>query len=153
MEGSSFAHLPIPSRWDRELCECFRMIARRALRAKLVELARIASRGDSDLSGQENVDEFRRRLANVSAMLDQAALSSVIGIDERQPLLDGWIRIEAMFWLYNFPLAERRERLLDPAPGPQRFLALRTRCEMLREIDEELRWGKAPGSAVTARTP
>jgi hypothetical protein len=153
MEGSSFAHLPIPSTWDRELCDCFRMIARRALRAKLVELARVAARGVRNVTAEQNVDEFRRRLANVSAMLDQAAVSSVIGIEERQPLLDGWIRTEAMYWLYNFEPAERRERLLDPAPGPQRFLALRTRCQLLREIDEELRWGKHSGAAVTTRTP
>jgi hypothetical protein len=154
MEGSSFAHLPIPSRWDRELCECFRMIARRALRAKLVELARIASRGVPNVTAEQNVDGFRGRLANVSAVLDHAVAACVIDHEQKQLLLDAWIRTEAMYWLYNFPLAERRERLLDPAPGPQRFLALRTRCEMLREIDEELRWGRHSGAAGsgTART-
>jgi hypothetical protein len=78
---------------------------------------------------------------------------AMTNLEERQPTLAGWIRTEAMFWLYNFEPAVRREKLLDPNEGPQRFLALRTRCEMLREIDEELRRGKAPGSAVTARTP
>jgi hypothetical protein len=153
MEGSSFAHLPIPSTWDRELCDCYRMIARRALRAKLVELARTAARGTPNVSAEQNVERFRRDLADVSAMLDHAVAACVIGLEERQPTLDGWIRTEAMYWLYNLPPAARREKLLDPAPGPQRFLALRTRCQLLREIDEQLRWGKPSGAAVTARTP
>jgi hypothetical protein len=153
MEQTLAHHIPMPDGWDRELSGCFRMIARRALRAKLVELARIAARGVPNVTAEQNVDGFKRRLANVSTMLDHAVTATVIDHEQKQLLLDAWIRTEAMYWLYNFPLAERRERLLDPAPGPQRFLALRTRCEMLREIDEELRWGKAPGSAVTARTP
>jgi hypothetical protein len=40
------------------------------------------------------------------------------------------------------PPAARREKLLDPAPGPQRFLTLWTRREMLAEIDDEARRAK-----------
>jgi hypothetical protein len=155
MEQTLAHHIPMPDGWDRELSGCFRMIARRALRAKLMEAARIASRGDAGLSEQENVDGFKGRLESVCAMLDHAVAASVIDHDQKQLLLDSWIRTEAMFWLYNFPPPARREKLLDPAPGPQRFLSLRTRCQMLREIDEELRWGRQSGAAGsgTARTP
>jgi hypothetical protein len=139
MEEALARHLPMPSGWDHQLCDGSRMIARRALRAKLVELARIAARGTPNVTAEQYVDQFRRDLADVSAILDHAVAACVIDLDERQPTLDGWIRTEAMFWLYNFEPEARREKLLDPAPGPQRFLALRTRCQLLREIDEELR--------------
>jgi hypothetical protein len=117
------------------LAECYRTIAQQALRARLRELARITATDSS-------IDAYRGALADVCAMLDQAVALSAIEHVERQFLIDAWIRTEARFWLCRLPPAKRREKLLDPKPGPQRFLALRTRCEMLREIDEELRWGK-----------
>jgi hypothetical protein len=117
------------------LAECYRTIAKQALRARLHELARITAADPS-------VDAYRRSLANVCAMLDQAVALCTIELVERQGLIDAWIRTEAKFWLCRLPPEKRREKLLDPKPGPQRFIALRTRCEMLREIDDELRWGK-----------
>jgi hypothetical protein len=136
-----------------QLAEGSRTIARLALRARLRETARIAARSDSEGGdGEARVELYKRTLADVCTMLDQSVAVCAIEHAERQGLIDAWIRTEARFWLYQLPPAERREKLLDLAPGPQRFIALWTRRLMLREIDEELRWGKAPGSAVTART-
>jgi hypothetical protein len=117
------------------LAECYRTIAQQALRARLRELARMTAADPS-------IDAYRRSLEDVCAMLDRAVALCTIELVERQVMIDAWIRTEARFWLCRLPPAKRRDRLLDPKPGPQRFLALRTRCEMLREIDDELRWGK-----------
>jgi hypothetical protein len=112
-----------------------RVVARRALQARLVEVARVSARG-IPATAEQNVEQFRRHLANVRATLDHAVALCTIDHEERQSLIDTWIRTEAEFWLYNFSPADRRKKLLDPAPGPQRFLTLRTRREMLAEIDE-----------------
>jgi hypothetical protein len=112
-----------------------RVVARRALQSRLVGAAKISARGIPGTE-EQNVEEFRRHLANVCATLDHAVALCAIDHQERQPLIDAWIRIEAMFWLYNFSPADRRKKLLDPAPGPQRFITLRRRREMLAEIDE-----------------
>lgn len=117
------------------LVECFRTIAHQALRARLRELARKTARDHS-------VDGYKQGLADLCAMLDEAVALCTIEHVERQFLIDIWIRTEARFWLYRLPPVKRREKLLDPAPGPQRFIALWTRRLMLKEIAEELRWGK-----------
>jgi hypothetical protein len=100
------------------LAECYRTIAHQALRARLRELARMTAADPS-------VDAYRRSLANVCAMLDQAVVLCTIELGERQSLIDAWIRTEAKLWLCRLPPAKRREKLLDPKPGPQRFIALR----------------------------
>jgi hypothetical protein len=74
--------------------------------------------------------------------LDQAVALCTIDHSWRQGFLDAWIRTEARFWLYQLPPAARRETLLDPAPGPQRFVPLAIRREMLAEIDVETRRAK-----------
>jgi hypothetical protein len=124
-------------------CECFREIARRALGVRLREAARIAARGDPNgRTGEDHVQAFKRALAEVCTTLDQAVALCTIDHAWRQGALDAWIRTEATFWLYQLPPSARREKLLDPAPGPQRFVTLRTRREMLAEIDDEARRGK-----------
>jgi hypothetical protein len=124
-------------------CECFREIARRTLGITLREAARTAARDDPNgRTGEDHVQAYKRALGDVCNALDTAVALCTIHYEERQGALDAWIRTEARFWLYQFPPAARREQLLDPAPGPQRFLTLWTRREMLREIDDEARRGK-----------
>jgi hypothetical protein len=124
-------------------CECFREIARRALCMKLHEAARIAARGDPNgRTEEDHVQAYKRALADVCAALDQAVALCTIDHSWRQGFLDAWIRTEARFWLYQLPPAARRETLLDPAPGPQRFVPLALRREMLAEIDDETRRAK-----------
>ena len=142
-----------------QLTESFRTVARTnarlALQARLRETARMAARTDLEGGdGAARVELYTRALADVCTMLDQAVTVCTIDHAERQGLIDVWIRTEARFWLYQLPPVERREKLLDPAPGPQRFIALWTRRLMLSEIDEELRWGEHSGAAGsgTART-
>jgi len=48
---------------------------------------------------------------------------------------------EAEIWLYTLSPVTRRTQLLDPE-GPQRFLTLKRRTQILREIDDEMRWVK-----------
>jgi hypothetical protein len=111
-------------------CECFREIARRALCMKLHEAARIAARGDPNgRTEEDHVQAYKRALADVCAALDQAVALCTIDHSWRQGFLDAWIRTEARFWLY-------------PAPGPQRFVQLAIRREMLAEIDVETRRAK-----------
>jgi hypothetical protein len=62
-----------------------------------------------------------------------------------------WVRLEAEFRLYKLPPRERGEALVNPSDGPQRFLTPKRRLRMLREIDDELRWGKRSGA--NERTP
>jgi hypothetical protein len=126
-----------------QLAECFQTIARRALCMRLHEAARIAARGDPNGRIEEDhVQAYKRALADVCAILDQAVTLCTIDHAWRQGFLDAWIRTEARFWLYQLPPAARREKLLDPAPGPQRFVPLALRREMLAEIDVEARRAK-----------
>jgi hypothetical protein len=113
-----------------------RLVARRALQAKLVEAAGLSARGIPNATAEQDVEQFKRHLMRARALSDHAVALCTIDHEERQSLIDTWIRTEAEFWLYNFSPADRRKKLLDPAPGPQRFLTLRTRREMLAEIDE-----------------
>jgi hypothetical protein len=113
-----------------------RVVVRRALQAKLIGTARLSARGIPNATAEQDVQQFKRHLMHACAMLDHAVALCTIDREERQPLIDTWIRTEARFWLYNFSPADRRKKLLDPTPGPQRFLTLRTRREMLAEIDE-----------------
>jgi hypothetical protein len=74
------------------LAECYRTIAQQAMRARLHELARTTAADPS-------VDAYRRSLADVCAMLDQAVAVCAIELVERPVMIDAWIRTEARFWL------------------------------------------------------
>jgi hypothetical protein len=126
-------HLPDQIGWHDQLAECFCAIRRRVLERMLAGAAYISAHSDHEGCVQHH--------RNVSVMLANAKALCVISHSEAQAAGWNWVRTEAEIWLYTLSPVTRRTQLLDPE-GPQRFLTLKRRTQMLREIDDEMRWGK-----------
>jgi hypothetical protein len=124
-------HLPDPVGWRDQLAECFRTIERRWL-DKVLAGAAIVSSGSDD-GRHEYVQHYR----NVGNFLAHFEVRCFITPEEARTMREAWIRTEAELRLYRLPPVERRELLLDPTDGPQRFVTPRRRLQMLREIDVE----------------
>jgi hypothetical protein len=124
--------------------ECFHAVERRRLNRVLAAAACVASATD-------DVENYRQHCCNIAILTANAEARCVIGHDEASELRREWVRAEVELHLYKLAPARRRDALLDPAAGPQRFVLLRKRRKMLTEIDEELRWGKRSGA--NERTP
>jgi hypothetical protein len=91
----------------------------------------------SDDAKHEYVQHYR----NVSGFLAYFETVCVISHAEALEMCKAWVRTEAELRLYRLPPEQRRAVLLDPQGGPQRFLPLRRRLQMLREIDRQRCYG------------
>jgi len=110
-----------------ELGDCFRVIERRKLKRMLVGAACASASCDDE--------EYAQHCRAVNNALLAVARARCV-ITQEEGLAEGraWLRAVAEMWLYMLPPEERREALLDP-DGRQRFLTLKRRTQMLREID------------------
>jgi hypothetical protein len=124
--------------------ECFHAVERHRLNRVLAAAACVAS-------GTGDVEEYRKHCRNIAIVTANAEVRCVVGHAEAHELRREWVRAEAELHLYALPPARRRDALLDPAAGPQRFIPLRKRRKMLAEIDEELRWGEHSGANERTR--
>jgi hypothetical protein len=125
-------HLPDPVGWRDQLAECFRTIERRWLDKVLAGAAIVSSRSDD--GRHEYVQHYR----NVGNFLAHFEVRCFITSEEARTMREAWIRTEAELRLYRLPLERRWGLLLDPEDGPQRFLSLKRRLQMLREIDVDV---------------
>jgi hypothetical protein len=109
--------------------ECFRAVERHRLDRMLAGAAYVAA-------ATEDVEEYQRHCRNVGILTANAEARCVIGHDEADELRKDWVRGWAELRLYALPPHERCKALVNPDDGPQRFLSLRRRLQMLREIDK-----------------
>jgi len=107
-----------------DLGDCLREIARRKLQKMLLGAAVISARSE------DNAIHCR----HVGLMLANAKTLCVIGHEEAHAEARLWVGAEAEMYLSSLPPEERRETLLDPGEGPQRFISLKRRAQMLSEI-------------------
>jgi hypothetical protein len=132
--ASRSQRLPNPIGWRDQLGEGFRAIERRWLEAMLGGAARVSARSNDDSH------EYIRHLRNVGTMIANAETLCVINHEDARLMRQAWVRREAELCLYTLAPEERRALLLDPTDGPQRFLTLKRRTQMLREIDGTIPW-------------
>jgi hypothetical protein len=125
---------PNPIGWQEQLGEDFRAIERRWLEAMLGGAARVSAGSNDDTA------VYLRHYRNVSTMIANAETLCVINHEDARLMRQAWVRREAELCLYRLPPEERRALLLDPTDGPQRFLTLKRRTQMLREIDAATPW-------------
>jgi len=122
---------PDPIEWHEHLAERFRTIERRWLGRTLM--------GAAIVSAQSNdaEHEYARHYKNVSGFLAHFETMCFISRDEAETMRKAWVRAEAELCIRRLPPEQRRAQLLDPTDGPQRFLTLECRLQMLREIDAD----------------
>ncbi len=130
-----------PTGWQDQLGACFRTIERRWLDKTLVGAAIVSARSDD--ANREYAQHYR----NVAGFLAYFETVCVISHEEALEMRKAWVRAEAELLLYRLPPEKRRTVLLDPTDGPQRFLTLKRRAQMLCEVDDEMCWGKCPNAA------
>jgi hypothetical protein len=111
------------------LAERFRAIERHRLDRMLAAVAYVAAATDDNT-------EYRQHCRAVGILTANAAARCVISHDEAHELRREWVRAEAELRLYALPPQERCKALVNPDDGAQRFLSLRRRPQMLREIDK-----------------
>ncbi len=124
-----------PIAWRDQLAASFRTMERRWL-DKILAGAAIVSAHSDDAN-----HEYAQHYRNVAGFLAYFETVCVISHEEALEMRKAWVRTEAELLLNRLPPERRRAALLDPTDGPQRFLTLKRRAQMLCEIDDELRWG------------
>jgi hypothetical protein len=85
--------------------------------------------------------EYAQHYRNVGNFLANFEVRCFVPPEEARILREAWVRTEAELRLYRLPPERRRALLVDPEDGPQRFLTLKRRLQMLREIDDHPRQG------------
>jgi hypothetical protein len=113
--------------WRISACDCFRAVERSELNRTLFGAALVCAK-----SG----DDFRQHFDNVGVMIANAEARCVITHDEAWRGRRSWVAMEAELRLRTLPPQQRRALLLNPMPGPQVFIPLHRRLEMLRDLDE-----------------
>ena len=134
-----------PAGWYDQLAECFRAIERRWLDKALTGAAIVSSRSD------DGRHEYAQHFRNVGNFLAHFEVRCFITPEEARTMREAWIRTEAELRLYRLPPEGRRALLLDPEDGPQRFLTLKRRLRMLREIDVDVQKRESLLSLVKPR--
>jgi hypothetical protein len=113
---------------SRAIADFFREFDRRRLGRTLLAAAHV--------SAHARGDDFAQHFRNAGALIALAATRCVVTQDEADLLRREWVETESEWLLRTLPPNRRRQMLLDPSPGPASFIQLRTRLNLLKEIDD-----------------